>query len=677
MATQEQKKDYKVVKDFVGINTKANRTAIKEEEFSWLENAMPIGHANVRVVPAPSTVAGVTFAASVVFSTYGNLGTTNYYLAFLSDGSAVQVKVSDGTKTTIGAASTFSTSGVEASQWNNTLIIIIDPSKGYFQWDGTNLVHVGSLTFSFGLINYPSQMSLALTGVAITGVAGQFSCTAVTAGTLINGMAVTISGTLGGTGSITGYSNPTTYYIIATNGTTTFTLSASSGGSAITTTAGTPTGLTYTLTAAGYTAASTATVAVPNDTGGTRAVISLAISGGVISGVSAYGTGLTPGTGYTAIPTVTLAGPGVGLKITAALISQVGSAIASFSGRVWIANGRTLYFTAAGTNNDFYSTSTGNIIFNDSTLVGNITQIISANNFLYVFGVDSINVISDVRVNSSGTTLFTNTNISASVGTDLPYAMMPYFRSIVFMNRYGVYALVGSTTSKLSDALDGVFPYIDFTKNVSAGQVLVYNILCAAFNFYVNSSFPYGSGGARWLQAVYFDKKWFFTSQNAVTFVSSIPINGSAVLFSTTGTDLQKTYQDSTAAISSYIQPALYGMGNIIRDKVALKFGVEAILPSDLGNNMTVTVDSENATSPSITLTNFQYTDWVNNSGSVVSWNNSLSQVVYWGNATNGYYLYRYNADMWGKYISLTITSSSPNWTMTGIQFETELRARF
>lgn len=581
MATQEQKKNYKVIKDFVGINTKANRTAIKEEEFSWLENAMPIGSANLRIVPAPTTVSGVTFASTVVYSTYGNLGTTNYYLAFLSDGSAVQVTLPGGATTTIGAAATFSTSGIQASQWNNTTILIIDPVKGYFQWDGTNLVHVGSLSFS-----------LSGTGVA-------------------------------------------------------------------------------------YTSASTATVSAPNDTGGTLAVISLAITGGAITGVSAYGTGLTPGTGYTSVPTVTLGGPGSGQTITAALISQPGSCIASFSGRVWIANGRTLYYTAAGTNNDFVSTSAGNIIFNDSTLIGNITQLVSANNFLYVFGTDSINVISDVRISSTGSTLYTNTNISASVGTDLTYAMMPYFRSIVFMNRYGVYALVGSTTSKLSDALDGVFPYIDFTKTISAGQVLVFNILCAAFNFYVKSTFPYGTGGSRWIQAVYFDKKWFFTFQNAITYITSIPVSGSAVLFSTTGLDLQKTYQDSTAAISSYIQPALYGMGDIIRDKQALKFGVEAILPAALGNNLTVTVDSESATSPSVTLNNFNYVSWLNNSGIVVSWVNSSAQTVLWGNGTIGYYLYRYDAEMWGKYISLTVTSSSPNWTMTGIQFETEQRARF
>ena len=61
------------------------------------------------------------------------------------------------------------------------------------------------------------------------------------------GQTITISGTLGGTGTITGYANPTTYYIIATNGSTTFTLSTTSGGAGVVTTAGTPTGLTYTL----------------------------------------------------------------------------------------------------------------------------------------------------------------------------------------------------------------------------------------------------------------------------------------------------------------------------------------------------------------------------------------------------------------------------------------------
>jgi hypothetical protein len=47
MAAAEQKKSYAVIKNFKGLNTKANRTAIDEEEFSWIENAQPIGFGNI------------------------------------------------------------------------------------------------------------------------------------------------------------------------------------------------------------------------------------------------------------------------------------------------------------------------------------------------------------------------------------------------------------------------------------------------------------------------------------------------------------------------------------------------------------------------------------------------------------------------------------------------------
>jgi len=87
--------------------------------------------------------------------------------------------------------------------------------------------------------NNGNSIPTILSGVTITGTAGQFSSTAATFAT---GDTVTISGTLGGTGTIVGYTSPKTYYVIATNGTTTFTLSETLGGTAIVTTAGTPTG---------------------------------------------------------------------------------------------------------------------------------------------------------------------------------------------------------------------------------------------------------------------------------------------------------------------------------------------------------------------------------------------------------------------------------------------------
>ena len=101
------------------------------------------------------------------------------------------------------------------------------------------------------IINYDGNLYevtniSGLSGVAISGTAGEFSCAATTATTLAIGNGITISGTLGGTGTITGYTTGKVYTISATNGTTSFTLT--DAGVAIVTTTGTPTGLTYTPT---------------------------------------------------------------------------------------------------------------------------------------------------------------------------------------------------------------------------------------------------------------------------------------------------------------------------------------------------------------------------------------------------------------------------------------------
>jgi hypothetical protein len=81
----------------------------------------------------------------------------------------------------------------------------------------------------------------------VVGAGGQFTC-ASSRSQLGIGQVVTISGTNIGTGTINGSANGTgPYFIIATNGYTTFQLSTSLGGPAISTTAGTPTGLTFTL----------------------------------------------------------------------------------------------------------------------------------------------------------------------------------------------------------------------------------------------------------------------------------------------------------------------------------------------------------------------------------------------------------------------------------------------
>jgi hypothetical protein len=116
-----------------------------------------------------------------------------------------------------------------------------------------------------------------LNAVAVTGIAGQCSCTSTTG--LYIGQTVAVSGTL--TGTATGITSGVTYFIIATNYATTFTLSASSGGAAIVTTAGTTTGLVFTLSqiqnvviSAAATTSGASTITFDNN---------VSVSGGVVS----------------------------------------------------------------------------------------------------------------------------------------------------------------------------------------------------------------------------------------------------------------------------------------------------------------------------------------------------------------------------------------------------------
>ena len=114
--------------------------------------------------------------------------------------------------------------------------------------------YVDTKTYSGAIVSEttvtPTNVNVTLNNVQITDTIGNFSCNNP-GRTLVVDQTITISGTLTGTGSITGYSSPKTYYIIETNGSTTFKLSTKNlrnsmvdGGAVLVTTAGTTVGLT-------------------------------------------------------------------------------------------------------------------------------------------------------------------------------------------------------------------------------------------------------------------------------------------------------------------------------------------------------------------------------------------------------------------------------------------------
>jgi len=665
MASAEQKKSYKVVKEFKSLNTKANRTSIGDDEFSWLENVQPVGYANLKIIPTVSNAINatgniVTFSSTVTTFASVNLGQNDYIVGFENNGGAQFYNVQTLATGNVSAAGTFSNSGINYSQYNNDRMLILDPSKGLFSWDGNNTVSIGSI----GTIALTSAGNAYTSAPTVTiSAPDQVGGTQANAvATILNGNVSTITLLTGGTG-----------YTNGSNVSITFSGGGGSGASAI---AGITTFATGTLSFAvvsggsGYTNTANTTISFTGG-GGTGAVAKAIVQGNAITQVIMTNNG----TGYTnaANIIVTITGTGGNTAVLQPIVSNnqnVG--VATFSGRVWVAQGRTVYYSAAGFYSDFTSVSAGALTLTDSTLHGNIVQLLAANNFLYIFGDDSINVFSDVRVLTGGVTIFTNTNVSASVGTKRPYAIFPYFRSVLFMNDYGVYALVGSTTSKLSDSLDGMIPNIDFNSPIYAGQVLLNNILCAAFNFrYYDAVF---SQSYRYIQAVFFEKKWFITSQNDnLSYITTVPVSGKISLFGSDGTTLYRLYNDNTNNISSIVQTALLPMEDNIRTKQALKIGIEGTNTNSAAN-LNVTVDSEAGTSPITLLTSL--VGWQNNASQLISWSNASGTIIGW--TTTGYSLFKSDAKQYGKYLGMTIQSSStPGFVYNGFEFEHELRTRF
>jgi len=658
MAAAEQKKSYEVVKQFKGVNTKANRTAIDDSEFSWLENAMPIGYGNIKITPTYSNVGSVTFTNTVSFYCSANIGLVNYLVAFQANGSAEYVRLDTNVRGTIASSGTFSASGVNISQWKNDRILIGDPAKGYFTWDGTNLIFIGAVG-QIGIVQggsaYTSAPAVIISAPnSANGV--QATAVATITANAVSSITITEAGT--------GYTSSPTVTFNGGGG------SGANAVSGITTFATGTVSVLVTAGGTGYTNASNLTVTIAGG-GGVNAAGQGIVSGGIVTQVVMTNVG----SGYTNASniTVTIAGGG-GTNATAKAIinTEPVVGIQSFSGRVWIANGRTVTYSAAGSYSDFTSISAGVVTLTDATLHGNITQLLSANNFLYIFGDDSINVFSDVRVTNAGTTLFTNTNVSASVGSKLPYAIYPYFRSVLFMNNYGIYALVGSTTTKISDSLDGVFPYIDFDFPVYAGQVLLNNILCAAFNFKYTGGLG-TSSSSRYIQAIFFEKKWFFTSASSdLAYITSAPLGGKINLYGSNGNSCVRLYSDSTSNIASYVQTSLNPMKDPIRTKQALKVGIEATLTN--ASQLTVTVDSEQGSSTPVLLG--ELVTWINNLSNVISWVNNSSTVITWYGG-GGYTLYKTDAKQWGKYLGMTVTSTGANFVINGFEYEHELRVRF
>lgn len=656
-AEKETPKKNNSLRNFGGVNTQAARQAIGDDQFAWLENVQPIGFGNMPAVPGPS-LSLANWAGSTAYQMKSvTLNGIDYEIEFNTDGSAKAVNLASNAVVVVATAGTFSGAGTVVAQWENLQAVIVDPANGYFTWDGTTLTKwngtVQMLTVTNIGAGYTSQPAVGFSGGGGTGAAATVDLSLGLASIAAPGTGYAVGDILtmvGGTSTIAAQ-----VVISQVDG------GATGGVGAIT---------GFNLETLGdYTAVPSNPVA---STGGYGAGATFTLNWGL-----GPITVTNKGSGYTSAPTVTITGGGATRQgtVTAALsvVPSGGTAVATYAGRVWVAFNRTVVFSAPDAFNDFtLGNAGGSFIVVDEALHNTITALFPANNFLYIFGASSINVVADVSINSLGVTTFSNTNISASIGTSQPDSVIAYYRGVWFATPYGLYALYGTTTQKTSDDLDGIYTLLDPTFKVTAGTVVINKILCLVFLFKYNDPVL----GARSIMALYFNKKWFFGSQGStLTRLDTAIIAGTPTLYATDGTNIYTLYSSPNTVVMQTIITKLWDMGNPLVAKATQRLGIE-LLNTSVPQQITGTVDTEflNGSVP-FDITGGNEVSWINNLGATVAWENSASAIVEW--IASGYSFSEENVQTSGHYIGISMSGTSAQQTYQAMHLQFIQRAQW
>lgn len=652
-----------VFRDFAGINTQSPRESISDQQFAWLENAMPIGSGNMPILSQRGPFVGSygNLTAPPLYAAQASFNGNDYLFALFQASGFFQLNLTTGAVVQIATAGKF-TSQMQIAQWNNQGILIIDPIAGYYDFNvtatgaltqiaGGATGTVGSVTVTTPGSNYTSPPAVAFSGGGFTTVATAISTLGVNTATVASG----------GGGFFDPEFNKTFGFIYQVGDILTltggsFTTAAVLQVTSVTTTgsnSGVITGASI-QSIGSYSSVPTGNVKV--SPGNASFTINWLVSGVTVQ---------NGGAGYTTAPGVSFTGGGgSGAAGNSTLGSvaggQVGTSIATYAGRVWIGNGRTVTFTDVAKYNSFGGAG-GSLTISDSTLHKNVTQLFTSNGYLYIFGDDSIDILSNVQV-VSGSTQFSRVNITTSVGTTFPSSVFSYLRSIVFANNTGFYALSGSTPEKISSALDGLLPFIDFTRPVYGSPTELNGILCASFSFYFTDNFTQQFNGKyRSAIAIFFNGKWFIASQTTTSqVVLSAPINGVYTSFlAENNGNVYPCFTGANAA-QAIIQTKLWDFGEPILDKQGLRAGLGAIF--DNQQQITCTMDTEYNSYPlNLSLTNQFTVQWINNANQVVQWVNNSNVPVGWSRVDYpSYQLVQGTANAAnGKYLGLSLVQNS------------------
>jgi hypothetical protein len=687
-----------VMDGFAGLNTKATRPAIGDQENSWCDNFMPLGKNNLRslydVGPALYTATSGTTITSFYF---GNIGDIPHMYVFQSDGSVVQVHTDTGFVhgNVLNAGGIIMPTGQRGvAQWGSQYAVIVAPQPGgYFLFDDQNTFQPGTLgpvvTLTDGGGGYTSQPFMSTIGGAGSGAS--FSAQLSSTGALAR-ITVTNPGN--------GYDPDDIIAIAFTGGGSTQTARAHA-----TLTGGSLASIVVTLSGTGYGIGGPGTVTVSLEGGGgigaTAVASGFSPTGGILSiPITASGQG------YTSAPTVVITDPNnpVAQATVAAMPFGVsGTSVETYQSRVWVANGAALtqgsgvpaknlvQFSAPNNAADFSTVDGGGqFTANDSFVRVGYHGLRQSNGFLYLVGDSSINYVAGVQ--TTGTpplTTFSNQNVDPQIGTPWPDTLQVYSRALVFANSFGVFAMYGGAVQKVSTPLDNLFTSVTPTGGTnpfysslvptgpSSAVAVVFGIHVYVLLLPIVDAF---TGQQQNALLMWDGQKWWTASQSVnLTFINSQEINSVLTAFGTDGTSIYPLFNTPSGKIQKVVQSKLWDTPNYVMVKLnrwlsgvfSVMSTTSGILYDGIPASITVGIDTEfgNALATIDEVSAFEM-QWLNSSGQTITWLNGSTPLVW---LRGGFVVFGPDlVSTSGRLMGMTVTTNTPDITLVSLSMVTQ-----
>jgi len=636
-----------------------------------------------------------------------------YLLVFMDDGSGFSYNIASGVSIAIANQGTFSNDGPgDVAIWQGQIVLIVDPEKGYFRWPGaaasSNIpfveiipaptvavsgvgnVDIGShqwaITFTVGGV----ETNLGMSSITLTlTVADQIQLTNVPVGptgTTKRTVYRTKANQVGPFDKVADINdNTTTSYL---DNTADSGLGAASPAVGAVTAGSHQWAVSFVDGSAVESALSDPSGPLSMGSANTVLVFSIPLGPAGTTKRKIYRTtNANPSTFFlvttinddtTTVYSDITADSGLGAAfagessnlVTQLDATKLGTTLAVFAGRVWIANNRTVQFTAPQSFTDFsISTAGGSFVMTDSNFIGPIRKLLTALDVMWIFGEAAINQLSNVSVIAdTTTTTFSNINVSSSVGTIFPQSVISFLRQIEFATLYGIIQQVGVTPQRISEKIDGTYSRLDLTKPVTAGLVVLNDILCYGL---MVTYFDPDNGGAprKIILLVTFDGKWFIGSQgDDLVRMAHVEFNGQYRLFGADTNNIRELFVQPQYPIHKLKTPFFDG-GDVTAGKDMVRTQMILHLPDPVAITSTITPQTALGPKRALTFDKSNVTQFEPAQGEAIQVWNGAGQIEFVG---VGYQLQQWMIGMNSQLIGFDMSFDSDPFEICAYAIDVE-----